>query len=320
MGSGGPVGARRRRGAPTGRPRTRRAKCAPLHDRLADSSSPIPVGLVLTDRVQRWRSGRDLYRPAGEPFDPRAYEVAPVPDDTTARAFVQAHHYSGSYPAARLRFGLYTRVGDLVGVAVFSVPPRPEVTTAWFHGDPLAHVELGRFVLLDRVRANAESWTLARCFRHLRREGVEGVVSFSDPAPRMVEGRRVFGGHIGTIYQASNAVYAGRSRARTLRLLRAGPDRGRVFSDRAASKLRAADRGHAYAVAQLVAAGAEPPSSSAPNALRAWADRWVPRVTAPMRHPGNHRYLFGLRRGVLTGRARREARPYPKLDLFGRPR
>ena len=280
---------------------------------------------MLTDRVQRWRSGRDLYRPAGEPFDPRAYEVAPIPDDTTARAFVQAHHYSGSYPAARFRFGLYTRVGGrtdhgpLVGVAVFSVPPRPEVTTAWFHGDPLAHVELGRFVLLDRVRANAESWTLARCFRHLRREGVEGVVSFSDPAPRVLDGHRLFGGHVGTIYQASNAVYAGRSRARTLRLLRAGPDRGRVFSDRAASKVRSADRGHSYAVAQLVAAGAEPPASTAPGALRAWADRWIPCVTAPMRHPGNHRYLFGLDRRVLTARARRAARPYPKLDLFGHP-
>ncbi len=165
-----------------------------------------------------------------------------------------------------------------------------------------------------------ESWTLARCFRHLRREGVEGVVSFSDPAPRVLDGRRLFGGHIGTIYQASNAVYAGRSRARTLRLLLAGPDRGRVFSDRTASKVRSADLGHGVGVAQLVAAGADPPEATDSDPLRAWADRWVPRVTVPLRHPGNHRYLFGLQRGVLTGRARREARPYPKLDLFGQPR
>jgi hypothetical protein len=272
---------------------------------------------MLTDRVQRWRSGRNRYRPAGEPFDPRAYEVAPIPDDTTASTFVRAHHYSRSYPAARFRFGLYARSGDLVGVAVFSVPPRPEVTTAWFHGDPLAHVELGRFVLLDGVRANAESWTLARCFARLRREGIEGVVSFSDPAPRVLDGRRLFAGHIGTIYQASNAVYAGRSRARTLRLFRQGPDRGRVLSDRTASKLRAADRGHEYAAAQLMAAGAEPPPSDSPEALRVWADRWIPRVTVPMRHPGNHRYLFALRPRTLTYRAHREARPYPKLDLFG---
>ena len=101
-----------------------------------------------------------------------------------------------------------------MGIAVFSTPARAEVTTNWMRGEPTEHVELGRFVLLDHVRANAESWMIARCFDWLRREGITGVVSFSDPAPRVVEGRRVFGGHIGTIYQASNAVYAGRSRAR----------------------------------------------------------------------------------------------------------
>ena len=242
-----------------------------------------------TDLCQRWASRRASYRPAGEPFDPRAYRVAAIPDDTTARAFVQRHHYSASYPAARFRFGLYSRAampderggGHLVGVAVFSTPARAEVTTNWMRGDPLEHVELGRFVLLDHVRANAESWMIARCFERLRRRGITGVVSFSDPCPRVLPGpdgrpERVFGGHVGTIYQATNAVYAGRSRARTLRLLAAGPDRGRVFSDRTAAKLRAADRGHAGAAAQLVAAGADPPTSTEPQALRAWADLWVP--------------------------------------------
>ena len=283
---------------------------------------------MTTDLCQRWASRRASYRPAGEPFDPRDYHVAAIPDDTTARAFVRRHHYSASYPAARFRFGLYARGGALVGVAVFSTPARAEVTTNWMHGDPLEHVELGRFVLLDHVRANAESWMIARCFGRLRRQGVTGVVSFSDPCPRVLPGpsgkpERVFGGHIGTIYQATNAVYAGRSRARTLRLLAAGPDRGRVFSDRTAAKLRAADRGHVGAAAQLVAAGADPPPRSAggsaePHALRAWADLWVPRVCVTMRHHGNHRYLHPLRRGVLNGRAERERRPYPKLDLFGR--
>ena len=280
-----------------------------------------------TDLCQRWASRRASYRPAGEPFDPRAFEVAAIPDDTTARAFVRRHHYSASYPAARFRFGLYSRRqrgggGHLVGVAVFSTPARAEVTTNWLRGDPLEHVELGRFVLLDHVRANAESWMIARCFDRLRHQGITGVVSFSDPCPRVLPGpdgrpERVFGGHVGTIYQATNAVYAGRSRARTLRLLAAGPDRGRVFSDRTAAKLRAADRGHAGAAAQLVAAGADPPASAEPQALRAWADLWVPRVCVPMRHRGNHRYLHPLRRDVLTRRAGRERQPYPKLDLFG---
>lgn len=285
---------------------------------------------MLTDVCQRWTSRRASYRPKGEPFDPRAYEVAAIEDDTTARAFVQEHHYSASYPAARFRYGLYSRLGALVGVAVFSVPARAEVTTNWINGDPIEHVELGRLVLLDHVRANAESWMIARCFERLRREGIVGVVSFSDPCPRVIDGgpgigpERVFAGHIGTIYQATNAVYCGRSRARTLRLLTSGPMRGRVFSDRAASKLRAGDRGHEYAAAQLVAAGAEPPprsedGSTEPAALRAWADLWIPRTCVLMRHRGNHRYLHGLRPRALNERARREAQPYPKHDLFGQP-
>ena len=152
---------------------------------------------MIVDRCQRWRAGSPRYRPAGEPFEPKAYEVEPIPGDTEARAFVCREHYSGTYPAARFRYGLYERWGGrLVGVAVFSVPANERVTTNWLRGDALSHVELGRLVLLDDVRANAESWFVARCFRHLRREGITGVVSFSDPAPRVVGGTAIHAGHI----------------------------------------------------------------------------------------------------------------------------
>ena len=63
-----------------------------------------------------------------------------------------------------------------------------------------------------------------------RARGIAGVVSFSDPlARRTAAGDVVFGGHVGTIYQAHNAAYLGRGTARTLRLL---PD-GAVLSARA---------------------------------------------------------------------------------------
>ncbi len=76
---------------------------------------------MITSVVQRWRERRDSYRPAGEPINTRCYEVAPIVTDREAKGFVLGHHYSGSYPAARYRFGLY-RGAELVGVAVFSVP------------------------------------------------------------------------------------------------------------------------------------------------------------------------------------------------------
>lgn len=63
--------------------------------------------------AQRWRTGRDSYRPANETINTALYDVAPLPRDTEAKQFILEHHYSGSYPSARWRYGLY-RQGSLV--------------------------------------------------------------------------------------------------------------------------------------------------------------------------------------------------------------
>lgn len=258
---------------------------------------------VHTDVVQRWRSGRDLYRPAREVIDVSRFEVASIPDDTTAKRFVTSHHYSGSYPAARFRFGLYQ--GELLaGVAVFSMPAQPRCLDV-LPGERLASVELGRFVLLDDVGANAETWFLGRSFELLRREGITGVVSFSDPVPRTDgAGHVVFPGHIGTIYQAHNATYLGKSKRRTMRLL---PD-GTCLHPRALAKLRTGDRGWRYVVGLLEEHGAERLGSAD---RVAWAQRWVRALTHEVRHGGNHKYVWSLDRRL---RRRLPASiPYPKI-------
>lgn len=217
------------------------------------------------DFSQRWRARRESYRPAGEVIATQDYNVALMPHDAEAKDFVVAHHYSGTYPAARWRAGLYRR-GALVGVAVFSHPCSDAVLTSVFAGEATDSVELGRFVLLDEVPANGETWFLGRAFQLLRREGLRGVVSFADPLPRRAaDGTVTTPGHVGTIYQAFNGVYLGRATPRTLHLL---PD-GSTFSDRAASKVRRGERGWRYAVAQLVAAGAPPPPEGT-QALSGW--------------------------------------------------
>lgn len=256
--------------------------------------------------VQRWRERRDSYRPAGERIRPELYDVAAIASDVVARTFVQAHHYSGTYPAARFRVGLY-RAGELVGVAVFSHPCSNRVLTNVFHRTPaLEAVELGRFVLLDEVPGNGETWFLARAFDVLRAAGIRGVVSFSDPTPRTdAAGRVIFPGHVGTIYQAHNARFLGRGDARTLKLL---PD-GRVFSNRAEQKIRAGERGWRYASEQLVAHGADVLEEGADRVARLeWLERWLGELARPLRHPGNLRYAWPLRRSVElpTGT------PYPK--------
>lgn len=271
---------------------------------------------MITSVSQRWSVGRAKYRPLGETIDPRGFEVAAIADDTTAKRFVIEHHYSRSMPAARRRFGLYER-GELAGVAVFSVPASSAVLRVL--PCPLdTAVELGRFVLLDRVPGNGETWFLSRCLAALAREGFAGVVSFSDPVPRTdASGRVVFPGHIGGIYKAASAIYTGRARARVLRLL---PD-GTVFSERAKSKIAGRERGWQYAVDQLVAAGAVAPSDTSAAGLRAWLAGAVPLVTRPLRHGGNLRYLLPLRASVRTKLPDHLAKlkitilPYPKMEI-----
>ncbi len=256
--------------------------------------------------VQRWRQRRDSYRPVGEPIQTAEYDVAAVRDTATAKTFIETHHYSGSYPAARFRFGLFRR-GELVGVSIYSHPCSDQVLTSVF---PNARdsVELGRFVLLDEVPSNAETWFLARTFELLRKEGLAGVVSFSDPLPRRREdGGLVCPGHVGTIYQAHNGVYLGRSPGRRLLLL---PD-GHVLHHRALQKIRARERGWRYAAALLEAHGASRLSDS-DNATK-WLARWLPRLTRSVRHPGNHKYAWSLDR--RWRQCLPPTLPYPKRQM-----
>lgn len=252
--------------------------------------APLEVSPA-SDWCQRWRDGRPQWRHRSEGgFDARRYEAAPI-DDRTAKAYVERNHYAGTYVASRLRFGLWDRRGDLLGVAVLSVPVRREVLTLPFPElEPFREsLELGRFVLADRAPANSESWFLAQVFRLVAKEGVRGVVSFSDPVARCdAGGRLVFPGHIGIVYQATNALYAGRGTARTILVL---PD-GRVLHERALSKLRSLDVGHEYVEELLRRSGAPARRGKSPA-------EWLPTALAAanvrrLRHPGNHRYLFRL--------------------------
>ena len=252
---------------------------------------------------QRWRDRRDTYRPAGEVIATHRHEVAAIADDRTAKAFVARHHYSGTYPAARFRYGLY-RGAALVGVAVFSVPSNPLALRPFDGVD--ANVELGRFVLLDEVPGNGETWFLGRAFELLRRAGVGGVVSFSDPMPRArADGAVVFGGHVGTIYQAHNAVDLGRARRDTIRLL---PD-GRTLHARAIAKLRVRDQGWRYVEAML--------ASYSPRRADEDLDDWIARLTRKGRHPGNHKYAWAIDRAAR--RILPASAAYPKMvDLVVR--
>lgn len=295
-----------------------------------------------SDYCQRWSRGSHSWRHASEGgFDPRLYRVAPI-TEATARAFVIEEHYAASFPAARFSIGLLTRddrfpingaIVDgmaLVGVATFSTPMTRGVLSSVFSTlEPYEQsIELGRFVLTD-TPANAESWFLARAFRHAYDRGIRGVVSFADPMPRrrlitetLDDGTTVdrieqlSPGHIGTIYQASSAIALGRSTARTLNY---HARRGVVLSERSLSKIRGQERGADAAERFLVSLGA--PIRRAGQDPRSWLREALAALeVTKIRHPGNFRYAFPL--GSSTQRRRipialpRTAYPKSATDIL----
>jgi len=255
------------------------------------TASFIAGQLPASPFCQRWNERRHSWRHTSEGgFNSRAFEVAAL-DEPTASAFVVQHHYSGSYTAALQRYGLYS--GErLVGVAVLTNGSFPGVLSLPFPKlVPMKEsAELGRLVLLDEVPANAESWFIAEAFRQAAALGMRGIVSFSDPLPRTAaDGTPVMPGHVGTIYQASNAQYAGRATDRTIYLL----PNGQVYNEQCLGKVRLQKQGHQYAEQLLVDWGAKPKGPRQDPKVwlhQALAEAGCRRV----RHPGNHRYLFTL--------------------------
>jgi hypothetical protein len=262
--------------------------------------------VILPFPCQRWRDRRGSYRPHGEPIDPSRYGVELL-DRDRAKGFVVQHHYEGTYPAAIVNVGLF-HMHELVGVAVFSQPMTQRTVPKWTGLEPAEGIELGRFVLRDDVPANGETWFLARAFKVLKAEhAARAVVSFSDPMARTAaDGRVTMPGHIGTIYQASNARYVGRAKPKVIHL---GPD-GKALSARSLAKIRNEERGADGAVAALVRAGAPAPRLGEDGAA------YVERVLSPegpfrrVRHPGTHCYVFALDKRAAS--SFQPALAYPK--------
>ncbi|MEV6683393.1 hypothetical protein AB0N09_42065 [Streptomyces erythrochromogenes] len=123
-----------------------------------DDISEIPTSSAW---CQRWQGRRHSWRHLSEGgFDARRYLVELIPE-RLAKAFVLEHHYSGSFPAARLSFGLYDfSLGEarLCGVAVFGVPVTAAVLTRPLPDlvPYIESLECSRFVLMDECPAPAQ--------------------------------------------------------------------------------------------------------------------------------------------------------------------
>ena len=150
------------------------------------------------------------------------------------------------------------------------------------------------------------SKALARCHELLRDTNVRGIISFSDPFPRTNRaGEQTFVGHVGTIYQATNAVYMGRSRVDSKLLF---PD-GTMVAGRSMSKVSGQEKG-AEGFARLLEQHGAPAMRPGDN-LGAYVQTWLPLLTRSVNHTGNHKYLWALNRRDRKHLPNSQA--YPKL-------
>jgi hypothetical protein len=254
-------------------------------------------------RTQRWLDKTASYRPVGEPFARNRYEVLEI-SKNAAEAFTVKHHYSNTFPATRLCYGLYDarrshgRVPELVGVAALGVPSHPAVLTNPFPSlTPYAEsLDLSRLVLLDHVPANAESWFCARAFALAAEHGIRGLVAFSDPVERWrigAHGRpeRFMPGHYGYVYQALNFSYLGTTTPRRIIVL---PD-GAHLPERSLSKITSGERGADGIIARLLAKGAPPLEEGSDRAQ--WLSAALHACGArTIRHSGKHKYAIRIGR------------------------
>lgn len=129
------------------------------------------------------------------------YGVLPIPA-REGKNFLRRYHYTGSVHNGPMCYGLFD--GDLVGVIAFSSPISEAARGAIFGPEHANRViDLHRMVLLDDLPTNTESWFIVRALKMLKidRSHLWAVTTFADSTQ----------GHVGTIYQATNALYIGTS-------------------------------------------------------------------------------------------------------------
>jgi predicted nucleic acid-binding Zn ribbon protein len=143
--------------------------------------------------------------------------------------FIKRYEYLGTVGRSLARYGARNAKGELAAVAVFGTPSK-------FSDDGIIVLERGASA--HWAHPHTASWFIPRAVKHAAADhGWKIFFAYADPAAR----------EIGTVYQACNWIYTGRTPSRTVngapraRDYFRGPD-GRVISDKAFYK-----RGHSMA-------------------------------------------------------------------------
>lgn len=163
------------------------------------------------------------------------YRVASI-GFVECRDFMIKHHYArGMANTCVAAYGLFDG-RHLIGALAFATSCSENVRASVFGAERKSCVtELHRLCILDVTPRNAESWFIARCLRQLLSDKptIKATTIFADPTA----------GHVGTIYQASNAQFYGQSKPEWFYIDQTGRLRHRRQCGVNISKAEAIDRG-----------------------------------------------------------------------------
>ena len=130
----------------------------------------------------------------------RDTRLGPV-STSDVREFSRRYHYTGTGGNASWRWGLWHGV-TLLGIVAYNLPTRETCQSVFGeeHFDKVWH--MGRLALADEAPRNSESRLIAGSLQAIRREYPEvwGVLTYAATDV----------GHIGYVYQATNALYTGK--------------------------------------------------------------------------------------------------------------
>lgn len=152
------------------------------------TAEPLEMSLFDVENVDTMPKVRDM-------------TVAPV-SNADVKEFGSRYHYTGSGGAALWRWGLW-HGPVLHGVVAYNLPTRPVCESVFGaeHFDKVWH--MGRLILSEHSPRNSESRLIGGSLAAIRHQhpNVWAVVTYA----------ATDAGHIGYVYQATNALYTGHS-------------------------------------------------------------------------------------------------------------
>lgn len=124
--------------------------------------------------------------------------IAPVtPSDV--QQFTHRYHYSGVGNNAMWRWGLW-HGATLLGVVAYNLPTRDACASVFGPAHLHQVWHMGRLAMADSAPHNSESRLISGSLREIaKNHDVWGVLTYADTTV----------GHIGYVYQATNAIYTG---------------------------------------------------------------------------------------------------------------